>query len=1269
MLTFADIQRALKGYQDVQGGRNFFAALGYPTMDPLPSPEADQLPPRARQLVDSMHILADCRPPQLFDAPTGSQFRIYHVELKTDRLRRTDFRIILDPFYRRFPQGNNLFVFTTSLKPYRELAFVSPQRLLQRRPTDDRERLAVRLRTLRVIPTEPYYTDLEILQAISLPTSDLPPEFIWQKHESAFNIERVTERFFEDYRTALYQLMDALKPTKPEPEEAAKLRSHRFAFAQLLLNRLMVCYFLARKGWLRDDKGNPIRRYFRWLWGQYRQNANEVGRGFAFYDRWLANLFFLAFNNQQGAVLSAPLPESVRRSFQQMPFLNGGLFAQLEPDTFGYTVPDHAFANLLFGEDPDRDPKLLERYNFTVDESRPYDEEVAVDPEMLGKVYESLIAEEERGKAGIFYTPRLEVDLMCRLSLVEFLHERLKLNRDDLLRFVFLPNELATDCPFSPAQLKAIERTLKEVKIVDPAVGSGSFLVGMLNVLCELLDSLAFRLERKRYDRYDLKRHLILHNLYGVDVKDWAVRACELRLFLSLLVELPDGQVPKGDKPILPNLDFRIRIGDSLVQEVPEIPVPFILRRQTSIATPLQRHLQELVEQKRALENTPPAQLSTKEKQILDRERQAIATLLEYACRSVERQIQRLSDTLPSAPSRQRKQVNQQLENLKKLLQRLHRQQMRLRKGEPIPLFLWEVMFPEVFFADDTDQTGFDIVIANPPYVRQEKIAPPTDLSPRDYKSAIQRNIQALWDKSVDVPGRADLYVPFFFTGLSLLKPGGVLCLITSNAWLDVDYGKAVQAFLLRHSRWLMTIDNLAKRTFAESDINTVITLAVRPAPNESVWDNTVRFVAFRVPFEDLTPDLMAIAMLEIYEAADRTQKPEYRVTPKSQRELWLEGATGAETDQQGLELGDPTTLPYTGNKLGGKYLRAPEIYFTILEKGKDKLVRLGDIAEVRFGIKTGANDFFYLEPIGMTVAQVTQLAAQNPKAPVRVRNGAGWVGEIEAGFLKPMLFSLKEAPSVRPDPRLFRFCAFVCRLSETQLRRDGFTLALAYIHWGAKQRVKLKHGGETTLPQVPSLRNRDFWYALPEQQPPDFISNRFVGERFVFLQGGDFLVCDVFFVGYLRTPDDRTVISALLNSTSTALVADILARKTYGIGVAYLYGPEISGLLIPHPSSLTPSQRERLLFAFEQMASRKVKSIFEELGFQLCRQRRCEHPEHPYEFVDPQALTLDQVLPDRRALDEVVFEVLGLTEEEQEEVYRAVVQLVKDRLRKAKSR
>lgn len=204
-------------------------------------------------------------------------------------------------------------------------------------------------------------------------------------------------------------------------------------------------------------------------------------------------------------------------------------------------------------------------------------------------------------------------------------------------------------------------------------------------------------------------------------------------------------------------------------------------------------------------------------------------------------------------------------------------------------------------------------------------------------------------------------------------------------------------------------IDNIAKRSFKQADVNTVIVLIKRP--ENKLDDFTLRFIAFKKPFEEVinTNNLLAIENTT-HPVFDH---PDYRLYPKSKKELLTEGVEFPEENSE-LDLQHSLeSLPYIGNKWGGKYLRAPEIYFKILEKGKDKLVRLGDIAEVRRGFTTGANEFFYLKPVGKTVKEVVEIAEKNPQALIRVKNGAGWEGEIEAEFLKPVIKSPRELKSI----------------------------------------------------------------------------------------------------------------------------------------------------------------------------------------------------------------------------------------------------------------
>lgn len=279
-------------------------------------------------------------------------------------------------------------------------------------------------------------------------------------------------------------------------------------------------------------------------------------------------LFFEAFNNHfsKCQYLSADLNDTL----YQAPYLNGGLFRPNALDT-NYSdvqLSDEQFKALF---------EMLERYNFTIREDSPLDQEVAVDPEMIGKVYESLVnvstEADERGDIGIFYTPRTEIDLMCRLALVDHLARKLgEQHRSILYEFVFAIEPEAkqhVDEYLVPQNLwGALGQALRAVTAIDPACGSGSFLVGMLLVLDDLNQRANKQLGFEESPSVR-RRRIIGDSLYGVDVMSWAVDIAELRLWLQLVVETDyEENESLRHRALLPDLSFKVRQGDSLVQEV-----------------------------------------------------------------------------------------------------------------------------------------------------------------------------------------------------------------------------------------------------------------------------------------------------------------------------------------------------------------------------------------------------------------------------------------------------------------------------------------------------------------------------------------------------------------------------------------------------------------------------------------------------------------------------------------------------------------------------
>lgn len=1212
-------------------GQYLDKSLGYRVTDVSYPPRQLDIPPKPSEAIQSIHLLSD------YD----KAFQAYLFE--TTSLTRAVVRSILEPFYRHHPAGDYLFIFT---KDYSQLAFVSPLRIL--RP--GKPMPALQLRILPLEPANVYHTDLEVLHSIVLTTEEQQPEIIRRKHEEAFSVERVTNEFFKTYE----HILDQLKRTLAAQNKGNDSQVH--GFAQQLLNRLMFLYFLQRKGWLKWGDGTPDKRYMRNLWQRYCEDSPHGG----FYRLWLSSLFFYAFNKRT-SLLPLELPRDIRASFQGMPFLNGGLFAEDDFDRLGFDVPDDVFVTLFDQNIDGTYPGFLERYNFTIQESLPLEVEVAVDPEMLGRVYESLINKEDRHQAGIFYTPRIEIDYMCRLSLIEYLREATGLPKDILIPLVMAPmsedgrRELAR---LAGPELNRLRGTLDSVRVVDPAVGSGSFLVGMMNIMVQLYRAIAEH-QGHHENEFVLKKRIISQNLYGVDVKDWAVRVCELRLWLSLIIESKESQMDIYNQPLLPNLTFKARQGDSLMEEIAGMPLS--LRADYAHTPPsLKQHVRNIVDKKA---NYFRGDRSVNKHDIEYLEHELLRNVLDARVKAVDADIRRLE-----APQRQafqtgmeqirgsfidteeivkgleeaRVKIQPQIDALRRERERLQKVAASIGKKGGKDYFLWDIDFAEVFL----EKGGFDICIGNPPYVRQEEVAPPLarveDYDPDDwrevkrgYKEQLETAVRTHWGNAVTkIDKKSDLYVYFYYQGLDLLRPGGVFCFINSNSWLDVGYGGSLQQFLLKNIDIRQIIDNHARRSFKESDVNTVIVLLKRPEDSnwEALRSSIPKFIAYRAPFE-------AAANAEnllLQEWTDSVQSTtEFRVYPISQEDLWLDGLEMSEgTEAPSLDMGIEHAK-YSGAKWGGKYLRAPDIFFTVLEKGKGKLVRLGDIAEVRRGFTTGANEFFYLEPTGKPA----------PKGLVHVRNGAGWEGLIEAEFLKAAIISPREATSVLIHPSNLDNKLFMCRSNWSQLEDSK---AKDYILWGMVQGYDDRQ----------SCKVRPQWWSLGFSHAEPIAWARIHASRHnVHYNPYGVELDNNFFEIIPFDKGTQSSLAAICASTQVILIKELYGRA-YGGGSGPIKneGVDLEKYLVVDPSCVT----EDLARPFEKLCSRELQTVFEELGL--------PKPNKDYSNISPEDVSLDKVLPDRRELDKIVFEALGLTEDEQLKVYRAVVELVKNRLVKAGS-
>ena len=498
-------------------------------------------------------------------------------------------------------------------------------------------------------------------------------------------------------------------------------------FVQTLFNRLMFVYFLSRKGWLRFD-GNAD--YLNALWQDYGKGLGDVN----FHRDRLRPLFFSGLNSPN----SRDLTEGLRTIIGNVPFLNGGLFEETDLDRRGgITVPDEAIRQVLTG--------LFDRFNFTVMESTPFDIEVAVDPEMLGKVFEELVT--GRHDSGAYYTPRPVVSFMCREALKGYLEgQDTGLESDAITSFV---DQHDTN-GIGVAQARRVAEALAEVTVVDPACGSGAYLLGMMQELIELQVRL-FNVTQDAKSLYDLKLEIIQRNLYGVDIDDFAVNIAMLRLWLSLAIDY-EGATPEP----LPNLDFKVVCGDSLLGPDPSVGLSGRDDATSQVAM-----------------GREPARM--------------------------ERLDHLKAQYLRATGSPDKIRLRDEIDEIRAALREA------LGDGDSVPdrALDWRVEFAEVFGG----RQGFDIAIANPPYVHLRRLN-------NDQRRAYD-NVGY-----VTLARMGDIYQLFYERGCQLLRPTqGILAYITSNSWLRAEYGKSLRRYFAERLSPLLLLE-LGKGVFESAIVD-----------------------------------------------------------------------------------------------------------------------------------------------------------------------------------------------------------------------------------------------------------------------------------------------------------------------------------------------------------------------------------------------------------------------------------------------------------------
>ena len=719
---------------------------------------------------------------------------------------------------------------------------------------------------------EPCHTAQERLYPIFI-TDDFNPGL--DDLEDAFSVEAVTKDFFDKYREKYLDLKEYLDSNSEFLTEAEQLGFTSEQFAKKLMGQIVFLYFIQKKGWLgvnafpfkmteREYKsafyrpGNKPKvlmshvykkakdgNFYRDnkalldlttddetilstlvkgdVWGsgpkdfmrQIFNGCKDSGKNF--FDDCLEPLFYTGLNKNRGD--NAFFPPLHRR----VPFLNGGLFEEMKGYNWeenNFSIPNELFSNADIKGKRDADGILdvFERYNFTMAEDEPMEREVAIDPEMLGKVFENLLDVKDRKSKGAFYTPREIVHYMCQESIINYLTNKTGIPEEDIRKFILygeyfrdedtkktLAIENETGRPLygdevyyykhhmefdkkkdleipdsifsyksSVNRLQEIDDLLSDVKVVDLSVGSGAFPLGMLTEIIKARDTITsyMTIDMNGYQRlsyrsmrspYRLKRDTIKNSIFACDIEASATDITKLRLWLSLVI---DNQIMDQENDLfgyttkpreLPNLDCNIICGNSLMDEFEG---------------------KALITENVALNNESDGrQITTFDSSLAI----LINELIELQSKLYDEKDHVAKDALKGQiQDIYNEIVMEQISSNSRLVDDYYQAIQQPSK----PFILWQLYFPKVF----RDKGGFDIAIGNPPYVGES-----------GHKEIFREIANTEFGKKY-YQGKMDFFYFFFHKGLDIINNSGELALITTNYFPTATGAKRLRSDIKRRT-------------------------------------------------------------------------------------------------------------------------------------------------------------------------------------------------------------------------------------------------------------------------------------------------------------------------------------------------------------------------------------------------------------------------------------------------------------------------------------
>ena len=578
--------------------------------------------------------------------------------------------------------------------------------------------------------------------------------------KTAFSVEALSDEFFDKYREQYADFIQYItgkrivkvgskweekvlcKPNaalmQAFDHDEKKIRD----YIKKMMGRITFLHFLQRKGWMCGD--------LNYMQNMFKKSAYQND----YLDSVLEPLFFGILNTKpaerETLFTKYNWDKSLLAEWKDIPYLNGGLFERDAEDEPESRFPADYFKRLF---------QFFSEYNFTIDENDPNDAEVGVDPEMLGKIFENLL--EDNKDKGAFYTPKEIVRYMCQESLIAYLETNTSIAKDKIRQFVLSPEEGVADIPENkkPKLLAALE----EVKICDPAIGSGAFPMGLLNELLHCREVLS----GEHYDRAEIKKSIIQNNIYGVDIEKGAVDIARLRFWLSIVV---DEETPSP----LPNLDYKIMQGNSLIESFMGVD------------------LSKLTYEKQHKKDKGEILLFDDEK---NRQQKLVSQLLSsyYSCSDHDKKIKLRAEIAET--------INKQLE-AQGYNHSILRELKNIDPSENNKFFLWHTWFSDVFNREGKE--GFDIVIGNPPYMFLSGKGSPIKRLESEGKWIEAQELQKLINEYIKVyfdvsNGCRDFYKWFYKLALNICSENGIIAYITPDTFLNMPKYKDLRIQLFKH--------------------------------------------------------------------------------------------------------------------------------------------------------------------------------------------------------------------------------------------------------------------------------------------------------------------------------------------------------------------------------------------------------------------------------------------------------------------------------------